>query len=399
MAVRAHSVTRTHAFVQMLTFEESGLAPLGPGWSSQTLGLACVVLSALLWSVHGLLVTVSSRSGFTVLQLSFYVGVTRLLIALVCVPLRREWRQAAVCTGFNRSLLQLVAFREVAACCSLVAVYKAYALMPLGQATSLICTTPIWTAIMGHVWLGEAVTTFKAAAVLFAVVGVVLVAGDETGEGAGKAMSFERGAGFAVLGALLLALVTASTRKIGHRVPAMVLIGVYGLMLAAGCAAASLANGTPLRPGEGIGGGVWVLMLASTVVAFFAQILVTLALQRVEAARVNVVAMIEIAFSFGWQASVLGRELRAVSLLGAFLVFASAAAVVREVPQAAPAAAEASASAISPFVVASHPRSPGSGGVEGCASPKPTSGAPVRPLHDASELLEPGQNASQLTRI
>eukprot|EP00307_Rebecca_sp_RCC1486_P012859 CAMPEP_0119423218 /NCGR_PEP_ID=MMETSP1335-20130426/29789_1 /TAXON_ID=259385 /ORGANISM="Chrysoculter rhomboideus, Strain RCC1486" /LENGTH=157 /DNA_ID=CAMNT_0007448699 /DNA_START=62 /DNA_END=535 /DNA_ORIENTATION=+ len=82
-------------------------------------------------------------------------------------------------------------------------------------------------------------------------------------------------------------------------------------------------TGADLAPAE-VSDKSWVLMFSGAAVSFFAQTLVIMSLQRLEAGPVNVLATLEIVFSFTWQTTLLGTSSHLTSVLGVLVIVSCA---------------------------------------------------------------------------
>lgn len=76
----------------------------------------------------------------------------------------------------NRKEVFGVLGRAVAGAISITCSYCCLRLIPLGDATSIRFSLPIWTLIIGYFWLGESCSLVKVGAVVVTVSGVVLIA-------------------------------------------------------------------------------------------------------------------------------------------------------------------------------------------------------------------------------
>ncbi len=85
--------------------------------------------------------------------------------------------------------------------------FLALTLIPIGQVVAIEFTMPIWTAILAAGFLGERMTTWKVAAIVLGVVGVVLIVRPATGEiNPGQLIALGAAVGFGVSMALLKSL-------------------------------------------------------------------------------------------------------------------------------------------------------------------------------------------------
>jgi drug/metabolite transporter (DMT)-like permease len=60
--------------------------------------------------------------------------------------------------------------------------FYALTLIPIGQVVAIEFTLPIWTAILAAIFLGERMTTWKIAAIVLGIVGVIIIVRPATGE-------------------------------------------------------------------------------------------------------------------------------------------------------------------------------------------------------------------------
>lgn len=313
------------------------------GWAYTLVGYLYVVTSAVLFSINGCLVRMDSKAGFSVRQVTCIIGFVRMLMSCSAIPWRHAWRLGVICLptgGMPFRLLVLV--RQLVGCGALFCMFSSYSSMPLGEATSIVSTAPVWTTLLAFVMLGEPLTVRKFLTAIMACVGVVLIARPPQAQEVTTPEEYPMGRAtattFAVAGSVLLGMTMVLTRKIGDRLPAVVSIGFYGLCLCLCSLVAVFSAGEEILP-AGESARSWTLLLIGAVVSYFAQISVTIALQRLPAGPVNVVATSEVAFSCFWQATLLHTPLRFVSVLGAILIVASAAIVVtstQDSPRPAP---------------------------------------------------------------
>lgn len=305
--------------------EEDGIG----GQTASAKGVSLAVISAVLFAVHGLIVRRSTENGFSTLQLSFWVGVVRWALSAIVVPWSPRLRDGALCAGHGWGLRGLVVLRQVVGSAALFSIYCAFARLPIGDATALVYTAPIFTTVLAHMWLGESITKVKLIAALLAFLGVSVIAHGTatTGEDARSRRESFLGTVFALTGALLLAGVMVVTRKIGKRVPAVVSIMYYGVFLTALSLGVSICLSSPLAPQAPVTARAWLEMLCGAVFSYYAQVLVTTSLQLCPASQVNVLGSLEIVFSFGLQVAFLHLVPGLGSLAGAATVLGCAVLV------------------------------------------------------------------------
>ncbi|MEO1160680.1 MAG: DMT family transporter [Pseudomonadota bacterium] len=85
--------------------------------------------------------------------------------------------------------------------------FVALGLIPLAQVISIEFTMPIWTAILAVVFLGERMNAWKIAAILFGILGVLIIVRPEAGSiDPGQAWALASSLGFAVSVVMIKAL-------------------------------------------------------------------------------------------------------------------------------------------------------------------------------------------------
>jgi drug/metabolite transporter (DMT)-like permease len=85
--------------------------------------------------------------------------------------------------------------------------FFALTLIPIGQVVAIEFTMPIWTAILAASFLGERITSWKAAAIILGLVGVVVIVRPATGEvNQGQLIALAAAVGFGTSMALVKSL-------------------------------------------------------------------------------------------------------------------------------------------------------------------------------------------------
>ena len=232
--------------------------------------------------------------------------------------------------------------------------------MPLGDATSIFLTSPLWAALLGRIVLGERLSPVDALAIGLAICGVVLVArptalfgaGDGAGD-AGDATSHPAAGGghgaYVVLsGAVFagsVAVLVRLLRRLGVHQPAVV-AHAYALITMA-----VAPVGMAVLPHQGftlgVGGGAlaapartWLLALLIGVLAVPNQLLVNAGLMRTPAALGSMMRLIDVPCAFALQLAVFGEAPHGSSVVGALLiVLCTAGSAYRKWRQGAAAAA------------------------------------------------------------
>ena len=131
------------------------------------------------WLALMLLITVAGREalhGLNVFQLMLIRSSIGLLLLAPLV-----WRAGGLAAVKTQRLPQHIA-RNTIHFGAQLGWFFALTLIPIGQLVAIEFTMPIWTAILAAMFLGERFTTFKFAAIVLGIVGVVMIVRPATGE-------------------------------------------------------------------------------------------------------------------------------------------------------------------------------------------------------------------------
>ncbi|KAJ1943023.1 hypothetical protein EC988_006340, partial [Linderina pennispora] len=195
-------------------------------------GLLLSALSAVAFAVMTLLVRKLTDAGVTSLQIMFWRSLVQSLLAIPsCLalgisPLRvAGWKQ-----------MQWVLVRAVFGGIGHMLYYYALANLPMGVATVLFFTNPLFTALFAYWLMREEFTMRQRILTLVCLVGIALIV-KPTMEGVSP------WALCALLGAASAALAYASIRLAGPSVHALVHVVYFGLLGMVGSAAVSFFNG------------------------------------------------------------------------------------------------------------------------------------------------------------
>ncbi|CAE6389237.1 unnamed protein product [Rhizoctonia solani] len=226
----------------------------------------------------------------------------------------------------------------------LFGLYYSLHYMSLSDATVLTFLAPTVTSAFGFLFLREAVSWKQAAAGLTSLAGVVLIARPtslfggsdraDTGAGAGGPIVTEAermvAVGVAMLGVLGASGAYISIRVIGKRAHPMHTMSYFSLWCVLVSVISAIAtHGQWVMPRE----WTWIGMLIIVgLFGFFAQLLLTLGLQRETASRGSMVLYIQIVFSLVFERIAFGVSPSGLSLLGTCVIIASAIFVALNKP-------------------------------------------------------------------
>lgn len=332
------AIPRTHSTVSLLpvaasappTAAKQGRAYGGGSGSSfidrrpRLVGALAVGMAAFSFASANLATTAVAAAGMPTSTILFWIGFVRAILGGIAVTAKAKWRGSALCRGERCSFVALLGVRQLAGCSSSVFMVGALTLMPVGEATCLMLTAPIWTAILARVFLKEALGACDLIAAVVACIGVTLVGLPADGEDDSDA----RGAGTRLLGALSallcalsIAFLYVAIRAIGPRQEAIVGTTHYGVCLVLTSLPLVLASGASLVP-AGIPPEMWLEMICGCSISLFANVLINWGLQKLEAGLATVIATLEIAFAFVFQVALLGIKPPPTACVGAALVLA-----------------------------------------------------------------------------
>ncbi|KAJ1719556.1 hypothetical protein LPJ53_005697 [Coemansia erecta] len=279
-------------------------------------GLGLAGLSAVAFALMTLLVRMLSDQGFTALQIMAWrcivqtVAASLASLAIGVRPLHvpQGWRNfrwvlvRAVCGGLGHLLY-----------------YAALAHLPMGVATVLFFTNPLWTALVARWALDEPFDRRQRWLALTCLLGIALVVAPSSPLllllGGASAWSLA-----ALLGALSVAVAYVSIRLAGRAVHPMVHVVYFGIVGAVGNTAASLwLAGEPWRwPDAAV--AAWAMVGGVGVMAFLAQFLMNWGLQLASAGPVVMMRNVDIAIGFVLDAALYQTVPSAASSVGAAVI-------------------------------------------------------------------------------
>ena len=194
--------------------------------------------------------------------------------------------------------------------------------MPLADARVIIFTAPVFTALLGRIFLKESISKFDLIAMLLSLGGVVLIGRPTFLFGSLGKSSSSKQVWFptlmAVLGACWAACSIVLTRKVSQEMSGRVVVFYSTIVGSVVTLSALLISGGFKYPDCGTHDALYII--ASGVLGYSGQLIITKALSLEKASIVSLVRTIGIAFSFVFQLTVLGVAPNGLSIGGAFLV-------------------------------------------------------------------------------
>ena len=214
--------------------------------------------------------------------------------------------------------------------------------MPIGDATTIVYTGPIWTATFAWLLLNERIDWSFYPIVALDACGIVLItqpsflgfSPTSTGE-EGSTGSYLLGALSSLFSALIAGLLPVCTRKskecfwtavnhVSSALSALVftpLAFVVWFSLDSTAIEQSMSSLGALEQASDSGAfGKWALLVGATVTGFVGLALQTLGYQQEEASKASVMTVLEIPFAYMLQAWIFHDEVSALGLVGVGLV-------------------------------------------------------------------------------
>ena len=193
--------------------------------------------------------------------------------------------------------------------------------MPLADARVIFYTSPVFTAILGRIFLKESVSKFDVLAMILSIGGVVLIGRPKflfgtDGENSGSKQVWVPTL-FAVAAAFGAATSTVLTRKMSQEVGPRVVVFYFAVVGSVISFVGSLISGFKY-PDCGTYDSVY--MLAIGIMGYFAQVVRSKALTMEKASVIALVGTIGIGFSFTLQLVVLDVVPNILSIGGAILI-------------------------------------------------------------------------------
>lgn len=269
-------------------------------------GVMLVLLAGLLWSTMGLVIRLIEAGTW---QILFWRSLGLVPVLFVVIALRARGAalarvRAAGLTGLVGGVALVVAFAG--------AIYAIQA-TTVANAVFLFAASPLLTALLSRVVLGEAVRATTWGAIALAGVGMYLMVreGLALGAGLGNLAALLSAAGFAVFS------LTLRRGRAGDMLPAVMIGGVLSILVAAA---------TLLSSGEAIvlpARDIALSMAMGAVILGGGMAAYTTGSRAVPAAELTLLTMLEVLMAPVWVFLVLGETASAGTFLGGAVLLAA----------------------------------------------------------------------------
>ena len=270
-----------------------------------------MVQAAFWFAVMALLVKLAAERGLPTMQIVLARAVVTLALSTVGLVRAKQppW-------GVNNRLLVL---RGVFGSGGFICFYAAVIHLPLAEATVIHHISPVLTAVVAALWLGERLERRVLVGMALAFAGVILIAkptalfGDDA---AASNISWSYVA-VGVAGALLASFAYVSVRKLGETEPPILVVFYFP--------AISVPVSLPFAIAEWVSPDLrgWLLLLGVGAATQAAQLALTKGLARERAGKAISVGYLQIAFAMAFGALLFGQVPGAWSLAGIALVVGS----------------------------------------------------------------------------
>ena len=276
-------------------------------------GLRYMAGSALFFSVMSMLVKVASERGLPAME----IVLVRCAVMTVLTALLARGAGASLAGNDRRTLFG----RGFVGAAALSLFYLALGRLPLGDATALHYTAPMWTAALAAPVLGERPGRSLLAALALSGAGVVLVTRPALVFGGAPLDTL--GVAAALAGAILSGLAYVSVRKLratDHPLTVVFWLSWVGVLIALPFAIAGWVTPSSMD---------WLLLIGVGLTTQVAQVFMTRGLHLETAGRAVAVGYLQVVFAFLWGWVVFSDTPVATGLAGAALVVVSTLLVAR----------------------------------------------------------------------
>lgn len=298
-------------------------------------GLICVTSSALLFGVVAAIVKFVDLPALVALQLR---SIVQWILALAALTWRmnsgdtdgEDWPSALF---GSQQIRHWVALRAVLYWVFIVCWWSALTYAPLGDATAIVYTAPLWTSFFATMVLGEKLSPHFPQCMFLSLSGLLLITRPVvlfgcTSTPCDKSGTYAKGALYALLSAFVAGLLPMCVRlskschwaTVEHTsafVASFILTPV-GLCIEAASLKDNVFSGKSFSSHN----MAWLSLVS--LIGFSALALQTYGYQREEASKASMMTFLEIPFAYMIQCIFFKQQITALGVLGIFLVVVSA---------------------------------------------------------------------------
>jgi drug/metabolite transporter (DMT)-like permease len=275
-------------------------------------GIRAMIIGSFWFSVMGLMVKLAGRR----------LGSMEIVFARSVITLGLSWwslwRLGVHPLGTNRRLLLV---RGLLGATALLFYFYSLVHLPLGEATLIQYTNPVFAIVLAAVVLEEALHAREIVCLVASLVGVLLVAHPPPLFGGNAAPASALAVGSAVIGAACSGFAYTLVRKMRGSEHPLVIVGYLPLLSVPISLPFALARWTWPTAAE------WLLLAGVGVTTQLAQISMTRGLQLERTARATTAGYLQVAFAVLWGAIFLGEIPDGWTLAGAVTIIGSTLAL------------------------------------------------------------------------
>jgi drug/metabolite transporter (DMT)-like permease len=274
-------------------------------------GLRYMAISAFFFSIMALLVKVAGER-LPSQEIVFFRSFLVLIFAYIMIK-----RAGLSAWGTNKKLLIV---RGVTGFLALSCFYYAVTHLPLADATLIMYSNPLFTAVLAAVFLKERLTRVDIAGVFVSLLGVVLISEPSFLFG-GESRLDPFDVGIGLCGAIFAAISYVIVRKLRETEDPLVVVFYFPLI----ATPASIPTALPdaIMPS-------WrelLVLLGIGIVTHIAQVTMTKSLHLEKAGRATAVSYLQVVFASIWGILFFQEYPTLLSVIGAVLIVASAVAI------------------------------------------------------------------------
>lgn len=315
---------------------------LKPQWLSlESYGLVLVLLSAILYAIAGAFVKLAHiEGGLPSTELVFARGIFQgSLVVLGLYVCRDEKNQRLIWRPFGTGAARKIVWaRGILGGAGFLFDYHCMAVLPLGDAITLMSLYPFLTIFLARAVLGEEIRTLHVAVTTTSLVGAVFIAQPTFLFGGGDPDNPSPRLGYitGILGSCCLACVVTLIRKAGT-------IGVHTFQLLLSWALFGVLFSLIFGPSEGewqlpTSSLIWWYVGGVCVVGAGAHFMLNYAGRLAPAGLVSVVRASDIVWAYGCEILIFAQAPNMWTWVGVVLVLASLLAIAIEKARATPVA-------------------------------------------------------------
>lgn len=272
----------------------------------ETLGLLLAAMSSFFFSIQTIIAKVAD---LTPILINWYGSFGMVLLSAPIALSQKSWK-------LSRKAVQLIALRSVVGTICHITAFAAIEYIPLGDASVLFYTSPVFTIVLARVYLKEPCTVFSTGMIVIVMIGIILVTQPPLEFLTTSVTSkYAMGVILALLSSLTDAINIVMLRdlKLLHY---SVLLFLHGIL--------SLVFSTLLIPFTRVTKVVTpTYPLLMSLFSALEQLALVWALNLAKASPVSTCQVLDVIFAYLYQIMFFGEKITMVSILGASVIISA----------------------------------------------------------------------------